>query len=90
MSCSFAGTALFFLGTGAGSPGSTLHFGPGHCSVVNIASGDGGKLAVVYAAEVPAGNARNMMLDTVHWPSDGWATMVSGGGYPSNSATPTP
>ena len=75
---------------GAGSAGSPLHYGPGHCSVLELHT-TAGHYAVVYAAEQPGGSgARNLMLDTVTWGQDGWAVMVTGGGYPSNTSLPIP
>jgi hypothetical protein len=62
----------------------------GHCSVVELHTSTG-HYGVVYAAEQPGGSgARNLMLDTVGWGPDGWAAMISGGGFPSNTSIPIP
>ena len=71
---------------GAGSAGSPLHFGPGHCSVVQLSSGEH---AFVYAAEAPDKSGfRNLMLDAIEWTADGWPTVA--GGVPSDSPQPVP
>ena len=73
---------------GAGQPGSQLHFGPGHCSVVEVNSA-AGNWAFVYAAERPGGGARHLMLDAVEWNADGWPVGAHGG-VPSNEPEPVP
>lgn len=72
---------------GAGTPGSKLHYGPGHCSVV-VPRDSPSTWALVYAAEVPGGGARNGMLDVLSWTNDGWPVVA--GRYPSNTTQPIP
>lgn len=72
---------------GAGKKGSSLHYGPGHCSVV--AAGASGDWAFVYAAEQPGGSARNLMLDAVAWTPDGWP-IGAHGEEPSSIPEPVP
>ena len=82
----YAANPVLRSAPGAGSPGSHLHFGPGHCSVVRLTSGN---FAFVYAAEAPdRSGARNLMLDAIEWSADGWPTVA--GGVPSDSPQPVP
>ncbi len=74
---------------GAGSAGSPLHYGPGHCSIVACRGGGEAGWAIVYAAEQPGGGARNLMLDAVTWGADSWPR-VGVAGVPSNTSQPLP
>ena len=70
------------------TPGNSLglHYGPGHVSVVALASGGH---AIVYAAEEPSGSGRrNIMLDAIVWNAAGWPTVA--GGVPSDTPQPVP
>ena len=83
----FSGNPILHSAPGAGQKGSTLHYGPGHCSVV--AAGKSGAWAFVYAAEQPGGAARNLMLDAVAWTPGGWP-VGSHGEEPSDVSEPIP
>jgi hypothetical protein len=78
-------------GAGQPGPGASLHYGPGHCSVLVVAEGSPKEEWVfLYAAMAPGGNAgRNIMLDAIAWTADGWPVGANGG-VPSNRTMPLP
>jgi len=86
----FPGNPILHSAPEAGQPGSQLLYGPGHCSVISLPAGSNPALsmAMIYAAEVPGGGPRNLLLDALVWSSDGWPGIS--GNVPSNSSQPIP
>ena len=89
----YAGNPVLHSAPGAGQPGpeASLHYGPGHCSVLVVAEGTPKEEWVfLYAAMAPGGNSgRNLMLDAIAWTADGWPVGANGG-VPSNKTQPLP